>query len=230
MVSFGVYTQCYGNYHQYLPDWERMMAAVPNLDDAVIVGDVAARDAWQGFGRFVLAPEFGGPFRQADSANRAVESLDCDWITHVGVDDLALPNLVSLAGPFVDDFDVVAYDNIHWVEGRVGERRRNVPSPLAILSSNFKRATLDACAWFRRDLWVERPYDPFFEGAVDVAFWIKHAGAEARFVGSGELGLMYRLHDDSLWHSRSDVRKRENRHKLNVLKEEVRPPDYKEPE
>jgi hypothetical protein len=228
-VSYGVYTQCYGNYHRYLPDWERMMAAVNGLDDAVVVGDAAARDAWQGFGRFVFAPEFGGPFRQAASANRAVENLDTEWVTHVGVDDLALPNLVTLTRPFVNYFDVVAYDNIHWSDGRVGERRRNVPSTPAILSANFKRATLDACAWFRRSLWVERPYDPEFEGAVDVAFWIKHAGAGARFVGSGELGILYRIHQDSLWHSRPDGRKRENRHRLNVLKAAVRPEGWVEP-
>jgi len=218
-MTFGIYTQCYGKYSRYLPEWERMVAAIlPAPDEIVIVGDILAEQTWEGTGRFVLAANLGNPFRQADSANLAVSSLSTEWVTHVGVDDIPLPNLVSLALPFVDSYDVIAYDNIHISFGEIGERRTNNPSAASILDTSGGRAALDACAWYRKSLWDSAPYDSDYEGAVDVSFWIRHAGMGARFVGSGQLGILYRLHEDSLWHSRPKEKRVENARKLNDLR------------
>jgi hypothetical protein len=219
-MTFALYTQCYGKYSRYLPEWEQMVSAIsPAPDEVVIVGDGLAEEAWSGTGKFVLANEFGNPFRQADSANFALSLLSSEWVTHVGVDDIPLPNLVSLAFPFVDSYDVVAYDNIHISSGTIGGRRANVPSAESVLDTSRGRAALDACAWYRKSLWESAPYDSNYEGAVDVSFWIRHAGLGARFVGSRQLGILYRIHEDSLWHSRPKEKRSENFDKLNILRQ-----------
>jgi hypothetical protein len=221
-MTFGIYTQCYGGYSRYLSEWEQMVSAIsPAPDEVVIVGDAPAKNSWGGTGRFVLAEQFGNPFRQAESANAAVSALSTEWVTHVGVDDIPLPNLVSLSFPFLESYDVIAYDNIHISPSGIGSRRSNSPSAASILDTSQRRSALDACAWYRRSLWKSLPYRSDYEGAVDVAFWIYQAGNGARFVGSGQLGILYRIHEDSLWHSRSEKKRKENRRKLNSLRESL---------
>lgn len=219
-MSFGLFTACYG-YERWLPEWEASVAELnPAPDEVVIVGDEAARAAWGGIGTFVLAPQHGQPFNQAAAFNAAMAVMGTEWAMHVGVDDLCAPHIVADLSAKFDDADIVACDVRSERDGRLVRVRKNRPTAQAILTPTSGQQALDACAAFRRSLWEQAPYDERFNaGGCDVALWIGFAKLGARFAWSGTVGVRYRLHDDSLWHSRSRESLVELRGRLNQLRE-----------
>lgn len=217
----GIFTSCYG-YEKWLPEWVSAVRELP-VDEVVIVGDQAAFDTAQTLDlpdgwKFVLDPE---PFHQARAHNDAVGELTTEWIFHLGVDDLPFPNLVSDLRAKFDDADVVAVDVVRERDGKQLSTRRNRPTTEKILKPTMGQQPLDACAAFRRSFWERHRYDESFPTGCDVALWIGFAHLGARFTHTGKPGVRYRLHQDSLWHSRSTKDRIALREKLNDLR---RPP------
>ena len=222
MTTIGLFTACFDGYHRWLPEWEHAVAQMdPQPAEVGIVGDEDAQQAWSGRGLFVLAPEFGSPFRQAAAYNHLLERMTAEWVAHVGADDLPKPGLIGDVAPHTVRFDVVAFDNQSTRNGLPVQTRRNRPTAEKVLTPTMAKAPLDACAFFRRTFWEQHPYDPEHEGGSDVALWIRFAGAGARFGWTGKVGIEYRLHDDSLWHSRHPDRRRQVKRRLNELRGQV---------
>lgn len=216
-MTFGIFTSCYG-YEPWLPEWEASIRAA-GPDEVVIVGDEAAQRAWGRLGRFVLAPELGNPYRQAAAHNRGAAELSTEWAMHVGVDDLVYPNLVSELSKRFDGADVVAVDVTSEKDGQPVRTRRNRPTREKILKPTMGQQPLDACAAFRRSLWEAHPYNEEIAGGCDVALWIGFAHAGARFAFTAKPGVRYRLHADSLWHSRPKAELIALRETLNGLRQ-----------
>lgn len=216
-MNLTVFTSCYGaSYARFLPEWEACMGALPV--DAVIVGDRHAQAAWKGTGRFVSAPEHGTPYNQGAAHNRAVEECDTDWVMHVGVDDLVTPDLVAQLERHEAGADVIAVDVQRTRRGRLGTIRENRPTRDLILEPTNGRQPLDACAAFRRSAWEGTRYRENLPGGVDVALWVDMAHQGARFAFTGQVGVIYRLRRDSLWHRRSRRNIAEVRDRLNELR------------
>lgn len=213
-MTFGIFTSCYG-YERWLPEWEASMAAA-QLDEVVIVGDDAAKAAWGGLGKFVVDDQ---PFNQARAHNLAVENMTSEWVMHVGVDDLVFPTIATDLAEHFAEADVVACDVVSERDGKTVRTRRNRPTNEKILKPTTGEQPLDACAAFRRSFWAQTPYDESFaRGGSDVALWIGFAHLGARFTHTGKPGVRYRLHDDSLWHSRPRDELAALRARLNDLR------------
>lgn len=217
-MRFGIFTACYG-YERWLPEWEQSIARMnPSADEVVIVGDEAAQAAWSGFGRFILAPEFGEPFRQAAAYNRAVSEMSTDFVMHIGVDDLVIGGLIREIARKAPRADVIAFDARLERDGAPVRVRHNRPTLQRILRPTMGGQPLDSCAAYRRTFWEKAPYNEEILGGTDVALWIAFAHAGARFIWTGQVGLRYRLHEDSLWHRRSPENIAEVRRALNALR------------
>ncbi len=197
--TIGIFTAVYDGYEKYLPRWEASIRALERpVDQVVIIGDDAAREAWQGTGEFILAPEYGNPYKQVASYNRAVAALTTDWVMHIGSDDVADVRLTKLFTRYFSQADVIAFDSILRKDGAFVRMRRNRPTAEKIMAETMGGQALDACALYRRSLWEQRPYNQDMEGASDVALWIEFAKLGARFAYTAQIGMTYILHDDSL--------------------------------
>lgn len=213
-----VFASCYGaQYAAFLPEWESCMSGMEV--ETVVVGDRHAANAWGGTGRFVLAPEHGSPYNQGAAHNHAALESQTEWIMHVGVDDLVAPDLVEQLRPHTEQADVIAVDVQRTRDGKPDTVRENRPTRELILQRTMGRQPLDACAAFRRACWERTGYRLDLPGGVDVALWIDMAHQGARFAYTAQVGVIYRLRPDSLWHQRSGSNIRQVRHALNKLRE-----------
>ena len=218
-MNLTLFTSCYGpGYAEFLPEWEESVTRLHPTAKAVVVGDAHAGKAWGGAGRFLLAPEYGSPYNQGAAHNRAVRECATEWVMHVGVDDLVVPGLVAQLAPHADGADVVAVDVQRTRNGELGSIRENRPTGEGILQPTMGRQPLDACAAFRRSYWQGTGYRTDLPGGVDVALWIDMAHKGARFTYTGEVGVIYRLRPESLWHTRSRLNIQRVRRRLNELR------------
>jgi hypothetical protein len=217
-MNLTIFTSCYGKkYAEFLPEWEGCMAALPV--EAVVVGDIHAQSAWGGTGRFILAPQHGSPYNQGAAHNHAALESRPEWLMHVGVDDLVTPDLVEQLRPHADHADVIAVDVQRTRNGTLGTIRQNRPTKDTILQPTMGRQPLDACAAFRRSFWERTGYRTDLPGGVDVALWIDMAHQGARFAYTGQVGVIYRLRPESLWHQRSKQNVNLVRRALNGLRQ-----------
>jgi glycosyltransferase involved in cell wall biosynthesis len=148
---------------------------------------------------------------QAGSLNRAIASLEAEFVVNLDADDRIGPHYLSDAGRILaGGADVVNPDAILFGDR---DERWIVPETTSLLML-LERNSVHCASAYRRRLWLEvggiDEQIPFW---VDYEFWIRLAAAGAQIQGLHGDHFFYRVHEGAMTHSANRV-KHELRHYL----------------
>lgn len=135
--------------------------------------------------------------------NKAVENASSDWIMHLNVDDIVMPNAIEdIQKTITNDFDVIIGD-MEWVghARKSGVRKYNLT-----LKDLFSGRTNDHAA-YRKSVWEKSKYIEY-SGDVDVAFWIGLAQLNIRIGYTNTLLTRHFFRSDTVFgrYSKEDIR------------------------
>ena len=189
LPTIGIVAACH-TYLDFLDQWSAGIRGLHTPPDEIVIAATspfevikAVDDKLPNY-RVVKAEE---PFGLGSYLNRAIQECETDWIVWIGIDDRYRPH--ALDGLKFVNQDVRAmgmqYGAGHyWIPQAVtAEKILNVSENLIPCGSAF-----------RRELWLQQPFNPDMAPFEDWALWVGFAALGATFTTSARVDFDYTNH------------------------------------
>jgi len=183
-------------FQRFLPEWAGHVAMLEHTPGEVIIATGEPVDTFVRRRvddilevRWVQAP-VKPSVSLPSMVNWAIRCSSSTWVCKVDADDIVLPHAFNMIGSTgARDADILCASYRYGVDGpdvRVGPVTADM-----VLASDTN--LLASCSPFRRSLWERHWYrDWVYE---DWVFWLECASEGARFLPTGTVDYVYRLHD-----------------------------------